>query len=141
MQAPAIDDHVSTTLYAWYTLVSEWEPPGKGSTGICRECAESALAVTIDIAAWPHDVIHALVESLRSVVRDVHDSYCEETERDSTPAPEGAGAAVRATLVRHAPDIIDVLKHCVSDRIDTWVAIQVEESVGVHAPNGILSGY
>ena len=34
MQAPAIDDHVSTKLYAWYTVVAEWVPPGQGFTGI-----------------------------------------------------------------------------------------------------------
>lgn len=125
MQALAIDDHVSTKLYAWYTYVSAWEPPGRGSTGICQECTKSALACTIDIAAWPHDVIHALVESLRSAITDVHDSYLEEHEGDRASAPAVARGAVRDTLARHASDITDVLEQCVSYKLDAWVEGQL----------------
>ena len=126
MQAPAIDDHVSTKLYAWYTFVSVWEPPGEGFEGICAECVESALACTIDIAAWPHDVIHVLVESLRSAIRDVEDSYCEEYQWDCGAAPQVARAAVADALARYAPDIRDVLEQCLSDRLEKWATAEVE---------------
>jgi hypothetical protein len=126
MQAPAIDDHVTTKLYAWYTIVSEWVPPGEGSTGICAECAGSALARTIDVTAWPHDVIHRLVESLRSATADVRDSYCEECPWDSASAPEVARLAVAEILARHASDIDDVLKQCLSERLQAYLTQQVE---------------
>ncbi len=129
MQALAIDDHVSTKLYAWYTFVSAWVPPGQSAPGICQECVESALACTIDIQAWPHDVIHVLVQSLRSAVRDVHDSYCEEFQWDCTSAPDVAHAAVRDTLMRYAPDINDVLDQCLTERLETWVATQVDDDL------------
>lgn len=125
MQAPAIDDHVSTKLYAWYSLVHAWEPPGQGTTGICQECTQSALACTIDISAWPHDVIHSLVQSLRSAVSDVRDSYCEEFAWDSASAPTVARAAVRDALASHSSDILDVLDQCVTDKLDGWIAAQL----------------
>lgn len=126
MQAPAIDDHVATKLYSWYTVVSEWEPPGEGFSGICEECLESALACTIDIAAWPHDVIHLLVQSLRSAIADVEYSYREENAWDADAAPEVARLAVRSTLARHAADIEDVLDQCLSERLQTYLTDQVE---------------
>lgn len=125
MQAPAIDDHVSAKLYAWYTLVSAWEPPGEGFQGICTECAESALACTIDVAAWPHDVIHPLVESLRSAIADVEDSYCEECPWDSESA-EVARGAVADTLARYAADIEDVLQQCLSERLQAYLTGQAD---------------
>lgn len=125
MQAPAIDDHVSTKLYAWYTFVSAWEPPGTPSSGICEECAASAVSCVIDIAAWPHDVVHALVQSLQSAVRDVEDSYCEEYQWDCAAAPQVAQAAVADALARHAPDIRDVLEQCLSDKLDAWTAAEL----------------
>ena len=127
MQAPAIDDHLSTKLCAWYTFVSVWEPPGEGSTEVCQECIESALGCTIDLLQWPHDVIHVLVVSLRSAVRDVHASYCEEFEWDRSSAPIVARDAVRDALAAHAEDIIDVLEHCVSDKVDTWVTAELAD--------------
>lgn len=126
MQAPAIDDHVTTKLYSWYTIVSEWEPPGEGFTGICEECTASALACTIDILAWPHDVIHLLVQSLRSAIADVQDSYCEECSWDSAAAPEVARQAVADALARHASDIEDVLDQCLSERLQEYLTQQVD---------------
>lgn len=128
MQAPAIDDHVSTKLYSWYTVVSEWEPPGEGISGVCAECLESALACTIDIAAWPHDVIHLLVQSLRSAIADVEDSYREEHPWDADGAPEVARLAVKGTLARHAADIEDVLDQCLSERLQAYLTDQVESA-------------
>ena len=127
MQALAIDDHVTTKLYEWYTVVSEWEPPGEGFSGICAECTESALACTlIDIAAWPHDVIHLLVTSLRSAIVDVQDSYSEESEWDAERAPAEARRAVVDTIARHASDIEDVLEQCISERLQTYLTRQVD---------------
>lgn len=126
MQAPAIDDHVSTKLFAWYTIVSAWEPPGEGFEGICAECAESSLAGAIDISAWPHDVIHTLVESLRSAVYDVQDSYCEECGWDPDATPELARRAVADTLVRYAADIEDVLEQCLSERLQSYLSAQAD---------------
>lgn len=126
MQAPAIDDHVSAKLYAWYTIVSAWEPPGTGFEGICAECAESALACAIDIFAWPHDVIHTLVESLRSAIADVQDSYREECQWDADSAPEVARRAVADTLVRYAADIEDVLEQCLSERLQAYLTLEAD---------------
>jgi hypothetical protein len=126
MQALAIDDHVTTKLYAWYTIVSEWEPPGAGFEGVCAECADSALACSVDITAWPHDVIHSLVASLRSAIADVQDSYREECEWDAASAPEVARRAVADTLARYAADIQDVLDKCLTDRLQAYVTGQVE---------------
>ena len=121
MQALAIDDHVTTKLYAWYTIVAEWEPPGEGFTGICDDCVESALACRVDLAAWPHDVIHVLVESLRTVIADVNDSFAEEGVGDAALAR----SVVSDTLSRHAADINDVLEQCLSERLQTYLTSQV----------------
>ena len=126
MRAPAIDDHVTTKLYAWYTIVSEWEPPGEGFTGICAECAESALASSVDIGAWPHDVIHLLVVSLRTAVSDVQDSYSEEGDCEPECASAIANSAVAESLARHAPDIRDVLEQCLSERLQAYLTRQME---------------
>lgn len=129
MQAPAIHDHVSSKLYAWYTLVSEWEPPGRGFTGICSECRSSALASTIDITVWPHDVIHLLVQSLRSAIADVEDSYREEFPWNAGSAAEVARAAVELTLEGHADDIVNVLDECLTDKLQCYLTEQVERGM------------
>lgn len=125
MQALAIDDHITTKLYAWYTVVAEWEPPGEGFDGICVECTESAIACTIDIAAWPHDIIHLLVVSLRGATADVRDSYSEESTCDADCAAALARAAVAGILERHMSDIQDVLEQCLSERLQAYLAQQV----------------
>lgn len=127
MQATAIDDHVTTKLYSWYTAVSEWKPPGEGFVGICTECAESTLAEIVDLSAWPHHVMHLLVESLRAAVRDVQDSYAEECEWDAQAAPAVAHRSVAEALRRYAADIQDVLDECLSERIQNYLTAQVEQ--------------
>ncbi|MBX3099313.1 MAG: hypothetical protein KF761_06995 [Salinibacterium sp.] len=127
MEATAIDDHVTTKLYSWYTVVSEWEPPGEGFEGICTECAESALADIVDVSAWPHHVMHLLVESLRTAISDVEYSYAEECFWDSEAAPEVAHRAVAAALSPYAADIHDVLEQCLSERVQDYLATQVAQ--------------
>ena len=134
MQALAIDDHVSAKLYAWYTFVSAWEPPGESSATICLGCTESTLARTIDVLAWPHDVIHVLVQSLHSAVRDVHESYCEEHPWDRAFAPRVAKDAVRDTLARYATDITDVLDQCLTERVEAWASALVRDEVELRRP-------
>ena len=126
MRAPAIDDHVTSKLYAWYTIVAEWEPPGDGFTGICLECTRSALACRIDVAAWPHDVIHVLVETLNTVIADVQASYDEEGRTGDALL---ARAAVSEALALHAADIEDVLEQCLSDRLQAYLTAQVDLGV------------
>ena len=123
MHAPAIDDHVTTKLYAWYTIVAEWEPPGDGSTGVCLDCTRSALGCRVDVAAWPHDLIHLLVESLNTVIADVQTSYDEEGEAGDS---ERARAAVAEAVERYAADIEDVLVQCLSERLQSYLTAQVE---------------
>ena len=127
MQAPAIDDHVTTKLYAWYTVVSEWTPPGEGFVGICPTCSQSALACRIDVAAWPHDVIHELVESLTIVIDDVQASYVEDCGDASDADPLYARRAVSGVIERYAADIEDVLEQCLSERLQTYLTGQVGE--------------
>jgi len=126
MQAPAIDDHVTTQLYSWYTIVSEWEPPGEGFTGICATCAQSALACRIDVAVWPHDVIHKLVEALITVIDDVQTSYYEESEDGAAADPQYGRRAVSGILERYAADIEDVLEQCLSERLQTYLTGQID---------------
>lgn len=128
MQTTAIDDHVTTKLYSWYTAVAQWKPPGEGFVGICSECAESAVADIVDVSAWPHHVIHLLVESLRSAVRDVQDSYAEECCCDAEVARVVAHRAVADALFRSAADIHDVLDKCLSGRVQNYLTVQVERA-------------
>lgn len=127
MQALAIDDHITTKLYAWYTVVAEWEPPGDGFSGICAECTESAMACAIDIAAWPHDVIHALVVTLRSAVADVRESFFAEGTCDADCASARARAAVASILEDHVSDIQDVLEQCLAERLQAYIGNEVGE--------------
>ena len=126
MQAPAIDDHVSTKLYAWYTVVAEWVPPGQGFPGICSLCRESTLGDTIDIGRWPHDVVHPLVESLSAAIADVQHSFCEESLSSCESSELGARRAVAEALSRHADDITDVLEQCLAERLQSYLTSQVE---------------
>ena len=125
MHAPAIEDHVTTKLFAWYSAVAEWQPPGDGFNGICAECTVSAIACTIDIAAWPHDVIHLLVVSLRSAIADVRESFFEESTCDADCAAARARSAVASILEQHVADIQDVLEQCLSDRLQAYIDSQV----------------
>lgn len=126
MQAPAIDDHVTTKLYEWYTIVSRWEPSGEVFSGSCAECSESALVCAVDVTAWPHDVIHPLVVSLRGAIDDVQCSYVEERAGDAGNARARARLAVVGTVAPHTSDILDVLEQCLSERLRPSHARQVE---------------
>lgn len=128
MQAPAIDDHVSTKVYAWYTVVAEWMPPGQGFTGICLQCRESTLADTIDLGQWPHDVVHPLVEALAVAIADVQHSFCEESQATSESSAAVARRAVSEALSRHADDIADVLEQCLSERLQAYLTREVESA-------------
>ncbi|CAN5229440.1 hypothetical protein BH09ACT5_BH09ACT5_18760 [soil metagenome] len=126
MLAPAIDDYVTTKLYQWYSAVSAWEPPGEGFSGICAECTEAARGCSMDMGAWPHDVIHPLVTSLRAVVDEVQFSYSEEGVWDAESAPAIARQAVAEAIARHAADIQDVLEQCVAERFQEYLTAQME---------------
>ena len=146
MRMPAIDDHVTTALHAWYTEVAIWSPPGEFTTGICADCRASALAQAVDIEVWPHDIIHRFVTMLAAVQRDVSESYREEQE-ERMLVPEsgealrfrlGANAglgrrAVAALIARHSRDIVDVLEQCISERMLDYVSAQAEGTEPEHA--------
>ena len=128
MQAPAIDDHVSTKLYSWYTVVSEWEPPGEGFEGVCAECADSALACSVDITAWPHDVMHQLATSLDIAAEEIHAHLGEQPIDDCNygSSRECVHRYVVDTVTAKLADLLDVLVECVEPRLADFTSREVE---------------
>ena len=150
MRMPAIDDHVTTALHAWYTEVAEWVPPGEFAGGICATCRDSPLAEVIDIESWPHDIMHRFVTMLCVVQHDVAESYREEQEermlvpesgealRFRLAANAGIGRrAVSALVARHAGDIVDVLENCITERVRGYITA---ESRGITPADASRSG-
>jgi hypothetical protein len=104
----AIADVVGSHLDSWYSHVASWWPPGHPATGDCSACSTSSVRAVLDLAAWPHDVVHPLATSFERVVGQV-----ALTESDAR------GRLSRA-LVVHAPVINDVLEHCISPKLLEW---------------------
>ncbi len=108
MDDAAIADVVSSHLDAWYSRVAAWWPPGRPPAAACPACSSAAVGEVLDLAAWPHDVVHPLAASFEAVIGQV-----AQTEPD---------ARVRLTLelAANAAVMRDVLEHCVTPRLLEW---------------------
>ena len=121
MRDPAIDDYVATVLATWYSTVAMGDAHADDTT--CAACLASPVRATL--AAWPHAVVHSLVESIGTVIRAVAISLDEE-DFDGIPHDRWAEVHPRphdhdrqatqhvlARVREHRLDIEDVLLHCV----------------------------
>lgn len=108
MDDAAIADVVGSHLDSWYSQVAMWWPPGHPATGTCLVCSVAAVGEVIDMAAWPHDVVHPLATSFEGVIGQV-----AQTEPD-------ARARLTLELAANAPVMRDVLEHCVAPRLLEW---------------------
>ncbi len=132
MNPPAIRDLMDTLLSAWYHKAAAWAPPGRLSSDTCSHCPHSMLADFIDVAVWPHDLMHELVTSLDTGVSEISEGlFGEGLETLSEEARMAlAVAAVRSTLTEHADDLVDVLTECVEPRLSAYVSGQRDVVVG-----------
>lgn len=84
------------------------------------------LASKLDIAQWPHDLMHQLAIELDSAAAAINDSLEEDRTigRRSDDVPR-----VADEFSLHLGDIADVLAECVAPRIDAWVSSEVSRSI------------
>jgi hypothetical protein len=125
MNRPAIHDLLGSVLCTWYASVAEWRPPGLLSSTTCVSCRSSILASALEIADWPHDLIHDLAVDLDAAAAAIHDSL-EEDRILGRPSSGEKPAAwhVRQEFSAHINDVVDVLSECVAPRLDAWVAAE-----------------
>jgi len=128
---PAIDDLMDTLLSTWYHKVAAWVPPGRLSGETCTLCRTSTVADVIDIAGWPHDLIHELVTAVDRAIIEISESFADdgvEALPDASVVP-CAMAAVHATIAEHADDLVDVLTECVEPKVSEYVSAQSDRVV------------
>ena len=114
MNRPAIDDLLGSILSTWYESVAEWMPPGQLSAATCTSCRASLLGSVVELAAWPHDLMHQLSASLDSAIETIAETQPVDAARDH----------VQAHLMGQTSDLMDVLNECVTPRLDDWISAQ-----------------
>ncbi len=124
MNALAIDDLLSTTLYSWYTDVSQWVPGSPESLRPCGEC-HWELAAIITVGDWPHELVDALVAAIDGVVRHVAESF-QEGGVGADAATAQAREVVMGELVDHTDDIRDVLEQCIPYRLKAFAELELD---------------
>jgi hypothetical protein len=99
-------------LVEWYSSVARWTAGSVGSPSLCALCIGSPFTRQLGLAAWPHDVVHPLVERLGAVSSDA-----------------GTLDTVQRVLDERHSDILDVLEHCVGDELTRYVRIEAAAAV------------
>lgn len=132
MNRPAIHDLLDTLLSTWYHKAAAWAPPGRLSSETCTLCHTSTVAEVIDIAEWPHDLIHDLVTAIDRAIIEISESFSDECPE--TPVDDArvlcAFTAVRTKLADHADDLVDVLTECVEPKLTHYVYWQSDLVMG-----------
>ncbi len=124
MNRSAIDDLLGGILSGWYESVADWVPPGHASARTCTTCGSSILADVVDVADWPHDLMHQLAGAVETAFLQILDSL--------VPPPVASYDAVRRFMVDwlggNSDDLLDVLRECVAPKLDEWVASELERA-------------
>ena len=122
MNRPAIDDLLGTILSTWYESVAEWMPPGQLSAATCTACHNTGLAGVVDASRWPHDLMHQLVMSLDSALRNI--AGAPEVGADPFVTQGSVRYIVMSEMIARTAEIEDVLEQCISPRLDDWISRQ-----------------
>jgi hypothetical protein len=143
MIQPAIADYLGTVLLTWYRYAADWSPPGRMSAEVCLLCLESPFARLFDVERWPHDVVHQLVTSLATAADEICASIAEDQRADLEPGSESeleermrlraisreVEHMVIRSIAAQAGDILDVMRECVTPRVDRYVEHELERAM------------
>lgn len=129
MNPRAIDDLLGTILSEWYGRVALWAAPGQLSELTCVSCRTGMVAAVIDTTSWPHDLVHALDCALESAVTEISTSLAEEESGCPASDHRCARELVVGSLIDHAPDLLDVLRECVTGKMDQYVGLELERGL------------
>lgn len=124
---PAIHDLLGSILSTWYQRAAAWAPPGWLSAHTCETCSTSLLADAIDVAVWPHDLMHDLASSLNTGVMQISESWAEDGCEDGLDEDGRmlcVFTLVRTTIIDHRDDVLDVLNECVEPRMSEYLAAE-----------------
>lgn len=134
MNLHAVNDLIECSLQRWYRMVSEWRTPSGGTATGCSRCRASEFAAFDFSWQWPHDLLHALVQSLETVstqlAASLHEErHCaDENGRTTTSCGDciaDARSRVRASASRHTGDIADVIDECAMPRMAVYVEMNI----------------
>jgi len=135
MNRHAVNDLIDCSLQRWYRLVAEWRQPAAGTSRGCVACRNSEFSAFDRGGQWPHDLLHAFVETLELVTFQLAVALHEERHshrdgaRSTRPCPTCLSAArstVQACAYRHAQDISDVIAECALPRLDAYVQKNID---------------
>lgn len=124
MNQQSVDDFVGSIVLAWYARVSQWVPPGEPPFVCCEICRDSLLGIVMDLAEWPHDVMHELAAALDLGLGHVYVSLSEQHGPDlldpvvRRSQDRQARRLVTASLFVRSAELSDVLEQCIRFRID-----------------------
>lgn len=129
MNPRAIDDLLGTILSQWYGTVALWAAPGELSEATCALCRTGIVADVIDHTVWPHDLVHTLNGALESAATQITTSLAEEESGCPTGDHQCARELLTGTMMEHVPDILDVLRECVTGKLDRYVGLELERGM------------
>lgn len=132
MNRSAIDDLVGSIVCNWYGSAAQWNPPGRLDAHTCQSCPTAIVASVIDVAVWPHELMHDLTAALERAAAEIAASL--ESDPDHWPSADVAGDAqirVRDSIVQHREDILDVLTQCVEPRLENWLHAELTRAMPV----------
>lgn len=124
MNRPAIHDLLGTILSTWYQTAAAWVPPGVLSEHTCDTCSTSLLADAVDVAAWPHDLMHDLATALNRAVEEISESWADDGCSDGLDEDGRmlcVFTLVRTTVMEHREDLLDVLAECVEPTLADYL--------------------
>ena len=129
MNSRAIDDLLGTILAQWYGTVALWAAPGGLSEVTCVTCHIGMVSAVTDHTAWPHDLMHALNSALESAATEITESMAEEESGCPSADHRRARELLIGSLIDHVPDLLDVLRECVTARLDRYVGVELERGL------------
>ena len=121
MNETATADFLGTTLTDWYASVAAWDSGSTSGPTTCAACEESMLTRVVRPQEWPHELVHALMNSIGAVISQVARSLDEESASDDWETQFAnairAEELVSGVLEHSRRDINDVLEQCVGRQL------------------------
>ena len=124
MNDSAIDDLLGTSLYVWYSHVSQWMPGSYESIRPCENCHWELRSV-IDPEAWPHELVDGLAAAVDAVSGHVAHSMIEEGAEPRSAADMSRGIVLEK-LFANRDDIRDVLEQCIPYRLQAYEELEFD---------------
>ena len=99
---------VEELLVEWYSAIASWVPGSALVHAGCTSCTDSAVALSLGVSEWPHDLVHLIV-TRASTMTEVLDEQL-----------------ILQALEASARDAHDIYESCVAQQLQSYLHTEVE---------------